>query len=156
MDNRNLTLGVDGAGLYRLEALGQTWVFSPLTERDKGEFEAWIRQSLIGSVREMRTALEPTEYREMMAAVVGDLGSGHYKFGAPGCVKWLSTEAGVRLLLRLSLGYRHGQLTDDQVYGLMEADSEGLGAALKEVVAEASGDPNRKRRATAKTTPTTA
>jgi hypothetical protein len=133
VDDHGETLGAAGGG-WKVEALGQEWTLLPVTQGTKAEFSAWIRSRVRQSAIEARAECSPDDYRELLAAVNEEIASGTYSWGGLGWSRWLKQRDGAIRLARLLLEGRHRGITDEQVNEIMEANPEGLGAALAEAV----------------------
>jgi len=137
------------AAPVELKAGERTYLMHPLTEKDFGEFERWVRSLTIQTGRDACEGIEDEEGRQevLQAAFAA---AAKISLSSPECKASMRTVEGVQRLVWYSLRRGDGRLTLEKSREVVNA-AGGLGvvsARLNEVMPKAAkGEPSKNEAA---------
>ncbi len=118
---------------------GKTYRLSPWTYRIQGEFERYLEDFAMRTVRRMKPYTTDPEYRELLASVHRDVASGFYNFGGKAASEAMGTLSHLQYLVLLCLKPGYPEVTPELVQKMFETKLE----ELMQKIGEANNDPNR-------------
>ncbi len=108
------------AAARTVKANGQEWHVSPLTAREWGEFQSWLKDEYLELIQ--RNA-EKIKDKDVRAKVVSDAFArvARFSMDAPELASLANSPAGLYRLVRLHLLRRHPEVTEEDVANILNS-----------------------------------
>lgn len=118
---------------------GTAYRLSPWTYKIQAEFERYLEDQALRTVKRMRPYCNDVEYRDLLSAVSRDIASGYYNFGGEAVNRAMGTITHLKTLLLLCLKPNHPTISPEIVDGIVQEKLDEVMAKMS----EANADPNR-------------
>jgi len=119
-DTVNTLLNSNGeGGSMTIEFNGKKYTAGLITQKVKAEFEKRLEKKALDAVFQMKSYLEPVEFREAISGVTRDIATGVYSFGSESSAQAMTTPWGGIMLAGLIFN-----TSEDEIQALMMAERE--------------------------------
>ena len=134
MGEINQTLGIYGAG-HKATIGGKDYTLTPVVQRTKAEFEAWMEGEARKEIYAHQAFLQPEAFAAVVTCYVKDKAVGVYSWLGEQFCRVYPTVAGIKQLFYSLTRKAHAEtLLPDDIDRLAEEDLEGMAAAVNEVL----------------------